>query len=167
MRPRRFAEPKASAGKLLSFETAVVKKRITCWMKKNGTGKQRGLIVISSLKKIDPVVANEVYKAMLLGKTTRPDAGGEIFERFGFANACKGITHDGLDQVERTHGGLKVDFDPVAEVFPELRLEYSFSTLYFQGQVPSGVFPELKALPQVSGLVPKKRGAVAHSLGSA
>ena len=123
--------------------------------------------MIPRLKKIDSVVANEVYKAMLLGKTTRPDAGGEIFKRFGFANACKGIADDGLDQVERTHGSLTVDFDPVAEVFPELWLEDSFSTLNFQGQVPSGVLPKLKALPQVLRLVPKMRGAVAHSLGSA
>jgi hypothetical protein len=49
------------------------------------------------LKKIDPVVANEVYEAMLLGQTTRPDAGEEIFERFGFADVCKGIAHDGFD----------------------------------------------------------------------
>jgi hypothetical protein len=79
-----------------------------------------GLIVIPSLKKIDSVVVNEVNQAMLLSKTTRPDAGGEIFERFRFANACKGIAHDGLDQVKRTHCNLTVDFDPVAEVFPEL-----------------------------------------------
>lgn len=128
---------------------------------------RRGLIVIPNLKKIDPVVANEVYKAMLLGKTTGPYAGGEIFKRFGFANTCKGVTHNGLDQVERTHGGLAVDFDPVAEVFPELRLEDSFSMLYFQDQVPSGAFPKLKALPQVSRLFPGMRGAVAHSLVSA
>ena len=105
--------------------------------------------MIPSLKKIDSVVANEVYKAMLLGKTTRPDAGGEIFERFRFANACKGIAHDSLDQIERPHGSLSVGFDPVAEVFPELRLEDSFSSLNFQDQVPSGVFPKLKVLPQV------------------
>ena len=123
--------------------------------------------MIPGLKKIDPVVADEVYEAVLLGKTTRPDAGAEVFERFRSADAGEGVTHDGLNQVERTHGGFAVDFDPVAEVFPELRLEDSFSTLAFQGQVPCGAFPKLKALPQVSGLVPKMRGAVAHSLGSA
>ena len=123
--------------------------------------------MITRLKKIDSVVANEVYKAMFLGKTTRPDAGGEIFEWFRFANACKGIAHDSLDQVERTQGSLSVGFDPVTEVFPELWLEDSFSMLNFQDQVPSGVFPKLKVLPQVLRHVPKMRGAVAHSLGSA
>ena len=123
--------------------------------------------MIAGLKKIDSVVANEVYQAMLLGKTARPDARGEIFKWFRFANACKGIAHDSLDQVERTHGNLSVGFDPVAEVFPELRLEDSFSTLIFQDQVPFGVFPKLKVLPQVLRHVPKMRGAVAHSLGSA
>ena len=98
--------------------------------------------MISSLKKIDTVVANEVNEAMFLGKTTRPDSGGEIFEWFGFANACKWIAHDGLDQVERTHGGLTVDFDPVAKVFPKFRLEDSFSPLTLQGQVPSGALPK-------------------------
>jgi len=123
--------------------------------------------VIPSLKKIDSVVAKEVYKAMFLGKTTRPDAGGEIFERFRFANACKGIADDSLDQVERPHGSFPVGFDPVAEVFPEFRLEDSFSTLNFQDQVPSGVFQKLKVHPQVLRHGPKMRGAVAHSLGSA
>jgi hypothetical protein len=128
---------------------------------------EKGLIVIPSLKKIDSVVANEVYKAMFLGKTSRPDTWGKIFEWFRFANASKWIAHDSLDQVELTQGSLSVGFGPVAEVFTELWLEDSFSTLYFQDQVPSGVFPKLKALPQVLRHVPKKRGAVAHSLGSA
>jgi len=49
------------------------------------------------------------------------------------------FAHDGLDQVEGTHGRLTVAFDPVAEVFPELRLEDSFSTFTFQGQVRYGL----------------------------
>ena len=104
---------------------------------------------------------------MLLGKTARPDAGGEIFKRFRFADACKGIAHDSLNQVERTLGNLSVGFDPVAEIFPELRLEDRFSPLIFQDQLPFGVFPKLKVLPQVLRHVPMMRGAVAHSLGSA
>ena len=59
--------------------------------------KRKVLVVISSLKEIDPVVANEVNEAMFLGKTTRPDAGREIFEWFRFANTSKWITHYGLN----------------------------------------------------------------------
>ena len=65
--------------------------------------------MIPGLETIDPVVANEVYEAMLLGETSRPDAGREIFERFRLADAGEGLAHDGLDQVERTHGGLTTD----------------------------------------------------------
>lgn len=100
--------------------------------------------MISSLKKINPVIANEVNEAMFLGETARPDSGGKILKRFGLANASKWITHDGLDQVERSHGSLTVDFDPVAKVFPKFRVENGFSTLSFQSQVLSGAFPKLK-----------------------
>ncbi len=123
--------------------------------------------MITSLKEIDPVIANQVYDAMLLGKTTGPDAGGKIFERFGFANACKGIAHDCLDQIECPQGRFSFGFDPIAEVFPKLRLEDGFSPLTFQGLVPSETFPQKKALPHVSVPAPERQGAAARSSGSA
>ena len=123
--------------------------------------------MITSLKEIDPVVANQVYDAMLLGKATGPDAGGEIFERFRLANAGKGIAHDCLDQLECPHGRLSFGFDPIAEVVPKLRLEDGFSPLTFQGRALSGTFPQKKALPHVSVPAPERPGAAARSSGSA
>ena len=123
------------------------------------------LIVIPCLKKIDPDVANEVYKAMLLGKATRPDAGGEILEWFRFANACKGIAHDGLDKVECTQGSLAIDFDPVAEVFPELRLEDSFSNAYFSKPSSFRSFSEVEGSPSSFKARVRMRGAVCAFFG--
>ena len=95
--------------------------------------------MITSLKEIDPVVANQVDEAMLLGKTAGPYAGGEIFERFRLANTCKGIAQDGLNQIERPQGSLTVDFDPVAEVFPNS----GWNTASLRLLLKAKFFPEL------------------------
>lgn len=140
---------------------------VTRTIRQDVGSKQRVLIVITSLKEIDPVVANQVYESMFLGQATGPGAGGKIFKRFRFANTCKRIAPDGFDQLECTQGCLAVDFDPITEVFPELGLEDSFSLLTFQDQVLSGDFPKKKALPEVLELFPRRREAAARSLGSA
>ncbi len=100
---------------------------------------------------------------MFLGETTGPDARGEIFKRFRLTYTRKGVAHNRLDKVYCAQGNLAIDFDPVTEVFPKLRLEDSFSTLNFQDQVLCGVFPKLKAPPHALRLAPKMRGVVAHS----
>jgi hypothetical protein len=79
--------------------------------------------MIPGLEEIYSVIANEVYEPMFLGKAAGPDARREIFERFRLANSLEWVAYNRLDKVECAQGNLSIDFDPVAEVFPELRLE--------------------------------------------
>lgn len=98
------------------------------------------LIMIPTLEKIDPVIADEVDNAMFLGEAAGPDAGGEILEGFGFADAGEGIAHDGLYQVEGAERHLAVSLDPVAQVVTELRLEDGLAVFTSQCRFPGGAF---------------------------
>jgi len=41
--------------------------------------------MIAGLQEIDAVIFNEINQSMFLGQPPRPDAGGQIFQRLGFA----------------------------------------------------------------------------------
>ncbi len=105
--------------------------------------------MVPCLEEIYSVIADEVYEPMFLGKTTGPDAGGEIFERFRFTNTRKGVAHNRLDKIHCAQDNLSIDFDPVTEVFPKLRLEDGISQLIFQGQALYGAFLQSNSRPQI------------------
>jgi hypothetical protein len=61
-------------------------------------------IMITRLQKIHPIIPHHVHQSVFLGDASRPDAGGEVFEGFGFADALEGLAHDGLDQFQAKQG---------------------------------------------------------------
>src|SRR4030042_1932516 len=96
--------------------------RIIAFMRQN----PHPLIVIPRLEKVDAVVADQVNNAVLLRQAAGPHAGGKIFQGFWLADPGKGIAQDRLDDGKRPQRDLSIGFHPVAQVLPELRLEYGF-----------------------------------------
>jgi len=106
-------------------------------------------IMIPGLEEIDPVIADEIDKAVFLDEAAGPDAGGKILERFRFADAGEGIAHDGLDQVEGAQRHLAVTLNTVAQVITELRLEDGLAVFTSQCRFPGGGFPVKTVPPRV------------------
>ena len=92
--------------------------------------------MIPPLQKIHPLIPDHINKSVLLGDAAGPEAGGEVFEGFGFADALEGVAHDGFDQFQNAQGDAAVGLDPVAQVFAEFWLEDSYSVLIPQGPPP-------------------------------
>jgi hypothetical protein len=69
--------------------------------------------MVTSLYEINPVMPDNVNESMFLGNSSRPDARPDKFERFGFANALKRVSHDGFDQLKNTKSSLPVRLYPV------------------------------------------------------
>jgi len=69
--------------------------------------------MVSGLEEIDAVVPDKINDAVLLGQSSRPDARGKIFERFGFADSTNRIPLDCFDKSKNTEGGSAVCFNPV------------------------------------------------------
>ena len=80
--------------------------------------------MISGLEKIDPFIPDQINEAVFLGDASGPNAGGEVFEGFGFSDALERIAEDRFHEIQDAKGGLALRFDPVAQVFPKFRLEY-------------------------------------------
>lgn len=81
-------------------------------------------IMIPGLEKIDSVVPDQVNQAVLLGDAPGPEAGGEMLEGFGFADALEWVAEDRFDKIQDAQGGFALCLDPMAQVVPEFRLEY-------------------------------------------
>ena len=69
-------------------------------------------IVVSSLKKVDSIIADQIDDAMFLRQTPRPSSRQRILQRFGLSDSSKGIGHDRFDQVEGPQGNFPFGFDP-------------------------------------------------------
>jgi hypothetical protein len=79
--------------------------------------------VIAGLKEIDPLFANDIDDPVLLGQPPCPRTREDVFQWLGLANTSKGISQDGLDEVQSAQSNLAVNLDPVPEIFPKLRLK--------------------------------------------
>ena len=106
-------------------------------------------IMIPPLQKIHPLIPHKIHEPVLLGDTAGPDAGGEVFEGFGFADALEGVAHDGFDQFQDAQGHAAVGLDPVAQVFAEFGLEDRYPVLIPLGPPPpsAGRCPSLRPGP--------------------
>jgi hypothetical protein len=82
--------------------------------------------MIASLYKINPVMSDNIYKPMFLGNPSRPNTWAKKFERLGFTDALKRISHYRFDELKNSQGGLAVRFHPVAQILPEFWLENGF-----------------------------------------
>ena len=98
---------------------------------------KKNSIMILRLQKIHPIIPHHVHQSVFLGDASRPDAGGEVFEGFGFANALEGLAHDGLDQFRDAQADAAVGLDPVPQVLAKFGLEDRYPVLNPQGQPQS------------------------------
>lgn len=93
--------------------------------------------MIPPLQKIHPFIPYQIHEPVFLGDAAGPEAGGEVFEGFGFADALEGVVHDGFDQFQDAQGDAAVGLDPVAQIFAEFGLKDRYSVLIRQGPSPS------------------------------
>lgn len=77
----------------------------------------------TGLKEVDPLFTDDVDDPVLLSQPPRPRTREDVFQRLGLANTGKGISQDSLDEVQNPESNLAIDLDPVAEIFPKLRLK--------------------------------------------
>lgn len=99
------------------------------------------------LQKIHPLIPDQIHYPVFLGQAAGPDAGGKVFEGFGFADAREWIAHHGFDQFQNAQGDTAVGLHPVPQVFPELRLEYGQTVLIPQGPPRPGAGQGLNLHP--------------------
>ena len=92
--------------------------------------------MIPPLQKIHPVIAHQIHQPVFLGDASGPDAGRQVFERFGFADALERVAHDGFDQFQDAQGHAAVGLNPVTQVFAEFGLEDRYPVLIPQGPPP-------------------------------
>ena len=85
------------------------------------------LVVVSGLQEIDGTVTDAIHQSVFLCDTARPAPGKHVLERFGFAGAFEGVSHDCLNQVEDPDRSGTLVLHPEPEVLKELRLEYGDS----------------------------------------
>ena len=127
------------------------------------------LVVIPRLQKIYPRVADQINNSMFLGQSSRPRAGGQIFERLWFADAGERFAHNSLDQIESAKGDTPLSFDPKAQVFAKFRVEHGLTIFSFAFQLPSP--PASLQVFQVFRFAPGRGGellaAAVHFLASA
>ncbi len=70
--------------------------------------------MIAGLYKIYPLMSDNIYKPMFLGDPSRPNAGAQKFERFGFSDALKWFSNYRFDELENSKRGFTVRFHPEA-----------------------------------------------------
>lgn len=95
--------------------------------------------MIPPLQKIHPLIPDHINKSVFLGDAAGPEAGGEVFEGFGFADALDWVAHDGFDQFQHAQGYAAVGLDPVAQVFAKFGLEDCYPVLIPQGPTPPSI----------------------------
>ncbi len=69
-------------------------------------------IVVSSLKEVDSIIADQIDDAMFLRQTSRPSTRQSVLQRFRFSDSSKGIGHDRFDQVKGPQGDFSLGFAP-------------------------------------------------------
>jgi hypothetical protein len=70
-------------------------------------------VVVASLKKVDPVVRDVIYKPMLLSDSPRPATFKHVAKRLRLSYTLKRIAHNCLDQIKDPEGSVAIGFDPV------------------------------------------------------
>jgi hypothetical protein len=73
--------------------------------------------MIAGLGEEEAVVFYSIDQAMFLGDAPGPDAGAEMAQRFGFADAVEGITADGFNEFEYSKSNFPIRGDPVRQIF--------------------------------------------------
>jgi hypothetical protein len=87
--------------------------------------------MVSGLQEINPVIAYQVNKPVLLGDSPRPCARRKVLQWFRFANARKGITLDSFDQLEDFERRVAFGFDPESQVLEKFVLKNHLSFRWF------------------------------------
>jgi hypothetical protein len=59
----------------------------------------KSAIVVPALQEVHAIGLHHIYATMLEGDPTRPDIAAQVFQWLRFANACKRILEDGLDEL--------------------------------------------------------------------
>ena len=78
------------------------------------------LVVVTCLKEVDSIVADQVHEPMLLREATRPSPCEEIFQRFWLTDSVKGISHDRIHQIQRSRRNSAVALNPEQQILTEL-----------------------------------------------
>ena len=92
--------------------------------------------MVSGLQEINPVIAHQVNKSVLLGDSPRPRAGCKVLQWFRFTNARKRITLDCFDQLEDFERDVPFGFDPESQILEKFAFEKPFLvSLVFFGQI--------------------------------
>jgi hypothetical protein len=75
------------------------------------------LVAVSGLQEIDRLVTDAIHQSVFLCYTARPAPGKHILERFGFAGAFEGVSHDCLNQIEDPKRNGTLVLHPEPDVF--------------------------------------------------
>ena len=99
--------------------------------------------MVASLKKVDPVIRDAVYKPMLLSNSPRPATFKHVTKRLRLSYTLKRIAHNCLDEVKNPECRVAISFDPVPYVFAELFLKYgrTCDVTDHQGSLAAGPGP--------------------------
>ena len=79
--------------------------------------------MVPRLQEIDPVAADQIYDAVLLGQTAGPDAGGKVFQRFRLADSGKGVAQNRFHNDQGAQGNPSFRGNPMAQVLDKFRME--------------------------------------------
>jgi hypothetical protein len=68
--------------------------------------------VITTLDKVNALIAHNVDQAMFFGDAPRPDTWPKVFERFWFAKPAKRFAHYALNEVKDFERNTLIGFNP-------------------------------------------------------
>ena len=79
--------------------------------------------MVPRLEEVDTIATDKVNDAVFLRQTARPGARREVLQGLWFTDALEGIANDRLDKVKGAERDPSIRFDPVPQVFAELRVK--------------------------------------------
>lgn len=125
-------------------------------------------VVIACLKKVHPALGDSVNQTMFLSDSSRPAASQHMLERLGLSDAGERIAKGSVDEFKDAERGFAVRFNPIAEVFAELLVEYCQPvSVGCQGPSPAAVLPRTRPCPRRVWHASRLREGAAHSPESA
>lgn len=71
-------------------------------------------VMVPALKEVDSIVAHEVDESVLLSDPSRPDAGAEVSDGLGLADAPERFSGDRLHEIHDPRGDTTIRGDPEA-----------------------------------------------------
>jgi hypothetical protein len=80
--------------------------------------------VVSSLKKVDPIVCHAVYEPVLLSDSPRPASFEHVAKWLRLSHTLKWITHCCFNQIKHPERRVAIGFHPVSKVLTKLFLEH-------------------------------------------